>query len=278
MKTNAQAVKDRLKNIVKEKNIEFNTVMRFYMYDRFIERLSISNYKNNFILKGGFYLSTLFGIENRGTMDIDAEINKINLDKEIILKIIEEIIEIDLEDNVTYKINRIASIRDEDEYGGLRITIDFNLENIHDSFHIDVATGEPIYPRPKDYGYKSIISGRTYKVWAYSIETVLAEKIETICSKLGTSSRAKDYYDIYLINKVYFDKINKETFRKAAAKTFKNRNFNSDLVKCLDILKNSSTLKQNWNAYSRKNNYAKEIEYEDTIKCLEEFIEILVKV
>ena len=211
-------------------------------------------------------------------MDIDAEINKINLDKEIILKIIEEIIEIDLEDNVTYKINRIASIRDEDEYGGLRITIDFNLENIHDSFHIDVATGEPIYPRPKDYGYKSIISGRTYKVWAYSIETVLAEKIETICSKLGTSSRAKDYYDIYLINKVYFDKINKETFRKAAAKTFKNRNFNSDLVKCLDILKNSSTLKQNWNAYSRKNNYAKEIEYEDTIKCLEEFIEILVKV
>ena len=278
MKTNAQAVKDRLKNIVKEKNIEFNTVMRFYMYDRFIERLSISNYKNNFILKGGFYLSTLFGIENRGTMDIDAEINKINLDKEIILKIIEEIIEIDLEDNVTYKINRIASIRDEDEYGGLRITIDFNLENIHDSFHIDVATGEPIYPRPKDYGYKSIISGRTYKVWAYSIETVLAEKIETICSKLGTSSRAKDYYDIYLINKVYFDKINKETFRKAAAKTFKNRNFNSDLVKCLDILKNSSTLKQNWNAYSRKNNYAKEMEYEDTIKCLEEFIEILVKV
>ena len=278
MKTNAQAVKDRLKNIVKEKNIEFNTVMRFYMYDRFIERLSISNYKNNFILKGGFYLSTLFGIENRGTMDIDAEINKINLDKEIILKIIEEIIEIDLEDNVTYKINRIAPIRDEDEYGGLRITIDFNLENIHDSFHIDVATGEPIYPRPKDYGYKSIVSGRTYKVWAYSIETVLAEKIETICSKLGTSSRAKDYYDIYLINKVYFDKINKETFRKAAAKTFKNRNFNSDLVKCLDILKNSSTLKQNWNAYSRKNNYAKKIEYEDTIKCLEEFIEILVKV
>ena len=278
MKTNAQAVKDRLKNIVKEKNIEFNTVMRFYMYDRFIERLSISNYKNNFILKGGFYLSTLFGIENRGTMDIDAEINKINLDKEIILKIIEEIIEIDLEDNVTYKINRIASIRDEDEYGGLRITIDFNLENIHDSFHIDVATGEPIYPRPKDYGYKSIISGRTYKVWAYSIETVLAEKIDTICSKLGTSSRAKDYYDIYLINKVYFDKINKETFRKAAAKTFKNRNFNSDLVKCLDILKNNSTLKQNWNAYSRKNNYAKEIEYEDTIKCLEEFIEILIKV
>ena len=278
MKTNAQAVKDRLKNIVKEKNIEFNTVMRFYMYDRFIERLSISNYKNNFILKGGFYLSTLFGIENRGTMDIDAEINKINLDKEIILKIIEEIIEIDLEDNVTYKINRIASIRDEDEYGGLRITIDFNLENIHDSFHIDVATGEPIYPRPKDYGCKSIISGRTYKVWAYSIETVLAEKIDTICSKLGTSSRAKDYYDIYLINKVYFDKINKETFRKAAAKTFKNRNFNSDLVKCLDILKNNSTLKQNWNAYSRKNNYAKEIEYEDTIKCLEEFIEILIKV
>lgn len=278
MNNSAQSVKDRLKNVAREKDIEFNSVMRFYMYDRFIERLSKSNYKDNFILKGGFYLSTLFGIDNRSTMDIDTAINKANLDEETVIKMIEDIVQIDLEDNVTYKINRIAPIRDEDEYGGLRVTIDFNLDNIHDSFHIDVATGDPIYPGPKDYGYKSIISGRTYKVWAYSIETVLAEKIETICSKLGTSSRAKDYYDIYLINKLYFNKINKDNFRKAADKTFKNRNFNSDLTKCLDILKNNSTLKQNWISYSRRNNYAKGIEYEDTIKCLEEFIDILVPV
>jgi predicted nucleotidyltransferase component of viral defense system len=209
-------------------------------------------------------------------MDIDTAINKANLDEETVIKMINEIIKIDLEDNVTYTINKICPIREEDEYGGLRVTIDFNLENIRDSFHIDIATGDPIYPGPKDYGYKSIISNRTYKVWAYSIETVLAEKIETICSKLGTSSRPKDYYDIYLINKLYFDNINKNDFRVAAKKTFMKRNFNSDLIKCLDILKNNNNLKQNWTSYSRKNNYAKEITYEDTIKSLELFINILI--
>jgi predicted nucleotidyltransferase component of viral defense system len=278
MNNSAQAVKDKLKNVVKEKNIEFNSAMRFYMYDRFIERLSKSKYKDNFILKGGFYLSTLFGIDNRSTMDIDTAINNANLDEFTILKMINEIINIDLDDNVIYKINRISPIRDEDEYGGLRVTIDFNLDNIRDSFHIDVATGDPIYPGPKDYGYKSIISGRTYKVWAYSIETVLAEKIETIFSKLAISSRAKDYYDIYLINKLYFKKLNKDDFRKAINKTFKKRNFNSDLIKCLDIIRDNKVLKQNWISYSRKNYYARNIKYEDTIKCLEQFVEILVAI
>lgn len=278
MSNSAQAVKDKLKNISIEKNVDFNSVMRFYMYDRFVERLSKSKYKDNFILKGGFYLSKLFGIDNRNTMDIDAAIRKAEFTEENLIKMINEIISIDVGDNVKFKIEKTESIRDEDEYGGLRITINFMLENIKDKFHIDLATGDPIYPRPDNYRYESLIGDEIYKVWSYNLETVLAEKIETILSKLETSSRMKDYYDIYLIYKLKFDKIDKEKFRGAVEKTFKKRKFDADLIANLNIVKESKVLKDKWISYSRKNSYARDVEFEDTLKCLEQFIDIIVPI
>lgn len=278
MSNSAQAVKDKLKNISIEKNVDFNSVMRFYMYDRFVERLSKSKYKDNFILKGGFYLSKLFGIDNRSTMDIDAAIRKAEFTEENLIKMINEIISIDVGDNVKFKIEKTESIRDEDEYGGLRITINFMLENIKDKFHIDLATGDPIYPRPDNYRYESLIGDEIYKVWSYNLETVLAEKIETILSKLETSSRMKDYYDIYLIYKLKFDKIDKEKFRGAVEKTFKKRKFDADLIANLNIVKESKVLKDKWISYSRKNSYARDVEFEDTLKCLEQFIDIIVPI
>ena len=273
-----QAVKDKLRVIAKEKNMEFNSVMRFYMYDRFIDRLSKSKYKDNFILKGGFYLSTLFGIDNRSTMDIDTAITKAQFTDDNIIKMIEEIIKIDAGDNVVLSIEKKELIRNEDEYGGLRITLRFRLDEYNDSFHIDVATGDPIYPKPNNYGYKSLIRNEKYKIWAYSMETILAEKIETIFSKLETSSRMKDYYDIYLIYNNEFKTLNKDNFRKAVEKTFNKRNFEDDLEKCLDIVKNSERLHMYWNSYARKNKFIGDVSFEDTIKCLEFFIEILIPV
>lgn len=278
MSNSAQAVKDKLKNISREKNVDFNSVMRFYMYDRFVERLSKSKYKDNFILKGGFYLSKLFGIDNRSTMDIDTAIRKAEFTEENLIKMINEIISIDVGDNVKFKIEKTESIRDEDEYGGLRITINFMLENIKDKFHIDLATGDPIYPRPDNYRYESLIGDEIYKVWSYNLETVLAEKIETILSKLETSSRMKDYYDIYLIYKLKFDKIDKEKFRGAVEKTFNTRKFDADLIAKLNIVKESKVLKDKWISYSRKNSYARDVEFEDTLKCLEQFIDIIVQI
>ncbi len=278
MSNSAQAVKDKLKNISRGKNVDFNSVMRFYMYDRFVERLSKSKYKDNFILKGGFYLSKLFGLDNRSTMDIDTAIRKAEFTEENLIKMVNEIINIDVEDNVKFKIEKTEPIRDEDEYGGLRITINFMLENIKDKFHIDLATGDPIYPRPDNYRYESLIGEEIYKVWSYNIETVLAEKIETIFSKLETSSRMKDYYDIYLIYKFKFDKINKEKFRGAVEKTFKKRKFDADLITNLNIVKESKVLKDKWLSYSRKNSYARDVEFEETLKCLEQFIDIIVPV
>ena len=242
MNNTAQSVKDKLRNIAREKNIDFNCVMRFYMYDRFIERLSKSQYRDNFVLKGGFYLSRLFGIDNRSTMDIDAAIRKAKFTNSNIIKMITDIINININDNVKLNIIKTEPIRTEDEYGGLRITIVFNLETIKDQFHIDVATGDPIYPRPISFNYESLIDNEVYKVWSYNLETVLAEKIETILSKLETSSRMKDYYDIYLIYK--FSKIDITKFRKAVEKTFEKRKFKSDLVNNLNIVKNSQILRR----------------------------------
>lgn len=278
MSNSAQAVKDKLKNISKDKNVDFNSVMRFNMYDRFIERLSKSKYKDNFILKGGFYLSKLFGLDNRSTMDIDTAIRKTKFTEDNVIKMITEIINIDINDNVKFEIEKREFIRDEDEYGGLRITINFMLENMKDSFHIDIATGDPIHPGPDDYKYESLIGNEVYKVWSYNLETVLAEKIETILGKLEISSRMKDYYDIYLIHKFKFNKINKTKFRGAVEKTFKKRNFNTDLITSLKVVKDSKILKDKWTSYSRKNSYAKNIEFDETIKCLEDFIEILIPV
>ena len=271
-----QAVKDKLKVIAKEKNMEFNSVMRFYMYDRFIDRLSRSKYKNNFILKGGFYLSTLFGIDNRSTMDIDTAILNVDFTDENIIQMINEIIKIDANDNVILKIEKTETIREEDEYGGIRITLRFRLDEYNEKFHIDVATGDPIHPGPNDYGYKSLIGNEKYAVWAYSIETILAEKIETIFSKLETSSRMKDYYDIYLIYSNEFETLDKDNFRKATLKTFKKRNFDADLENCLNIVKNSERLHVYWNSYARKNKFVRNVSFEDTIKCLEKFVDILV--
>lgn len=278
MSDSAQAVKDKLKNVSREKNVDFNSVMRFYMYDRFVERLSKSKYKDNFILKGGFYLSKLFGLDNRSTMDIDTAIRKAEFTEENIIKMINEIINIDVGDNVKFKIEKTETIRDEDEYGGLRITINFMLENIKDKFHIDLATGDSIYPRPDNYRYESLIGDEIYKVWSYNLETVLAEKIETILSKLETSSRMKDYYDIYLIYKFKFDKIDKEKFRGAVEKTFKKREFDADSITNLNIVKEIKVLKDKWISYSRKYSYARDVEFEETLKCLEQFINIIVSV
>lgn len=275
MTNSAQSVKDRLRNISKEKNVEFNNVLRFYMYDRFIARLSKSRYRDNFVLKGGFLLSTLFGLDNRSTIDIDTAIRRTEFSEENLIKIINEIINIDLEDNVKFKIEKASPIRDEDEYGGLRVTILFALEKIRDKIHIDLATGDPIFPGPDNYKYESLISDEVYKVWSYNIETILAEKIETILSKLDASSRMKDYYDIYLIYNFKFNKIDKVKLIGAVEKTFRKRNFNSDVLKNINIIKNSNELKERWNSYSRKFSYAKNIEFNETIKCLEEFLSLI---
>ena len=180
---NSMQLKDKLKNISKEKNIPFNALLRLYMYDRFIERLGKSKYKDNFILKGGFYLSTLFGIESRTTMDIDTAFRNANFDEKTIIAMIKEIVSIEIDDNAKLSYLGITLIRDEDEYGGFRVEIQVKIENIKENFHVDIATGDPITPKEIRYKYRPILGYKYISLWAYNVETVLAEKLETILKR-----------------------------------------------------------------------------------------------
>jgi len=238
------------------------------MYDRFIERLAISKYKDNFILKGGFYLSALFGVENRATMDIDTSMTNAAFNEENIKKMLEEIIAIDIYDDVVLELKSILNIRDEDEYGEYRVKIHVKLENIKELIQIDIATGDPITPKAINYEYLTTLEDKTINLWAYNIETILAEKMETILSKAEASSRTRDYYDVYLICKMYFENINQDNFIKAVEKTFQKRKYNGNVIVTLAKIKESEILKNRWKAYARKNNYAKDVSYEDVIDCL----------
>ena len=273
---NSMQLKDKLKNISKEKNVDFNTLLRLYMYDRFIERLSVSKYKDNFILKGGFYLSTLFGVGNRTTMDIDTAFRNANFNEKTIVKMIKEIVSIEIDDNTKLSCLGISPIRDEDEYGGFRVDIQIEIDNIKEKFHIDIATGDPITPKEINYKYKPILGDNYVKLWAYNIETVLAEKVETILSRVELNGRMRDFYDVYLIYTKDWDNVNLEYFRNAIEKTFYKREYVGNPLLALDLIMGSNILRERWKNYQKRYEYASDIAFDEILICLEKLINVLV--
>ena len=261
-------LKDRLKNYANEKEVDFNAVLRLYIYERFIERLSKSRYKDNFVIKGGFYLSTLFGLENRTTMDIDTEFKNNDFTEDTIVEIINEIINIDLNDDSKLSFIGIEHIRNEDEYGGFRVDILVEIGNIRERFHVDIATGDPIIPQEIKYTYKSIVGKKDIEVWAYSIETLLSEKIETVLRRGETNGRMRDYHDIYLVYTKDWEFINVNTFKNALKTVFKKRGYNDNPIIVLEMLAKSDELMLRWRAYQRKYQYAQKIELQEVIKII----------
>lgn len=272
---NSMQVKDKIRNISNNKNIDFGILLRNYMYERFIERLAYSKYKNNFILKGGYYLSICLGLNFRHTVDIDLCLKNKILSEENIKSMISEIININLEDDAKITFDGISNIREEDEYGGYRIKITVKIENVRETFNIDIATGDPITPREIVFKYKTMLDYRFLNLKCYNLETVLAEKLETILSKKDLSSRLKDYYDIYLISVLAKDKIDLNIFKSAVDRTFKKRKFNADIKENLEIIKNSELLLIRWKAYAIKNKI-KDLSYEKVIRCLENLVTYLL--
>ncbi len=269
---NSMQLKDKLRNISKEKKVDFNTLLRIYMYDRFVERLSKSKYRENFIIKGGFYLSTLFGIENRTTMDIDTAFRNANFKEENIVKMIKEIISIKIDDNTKLSYLGISPIRDEDEYGGFRVDIQVELENVKEKFHVDIATGDPITPKEIRYKYIPLLGDNYIDLYAYNIETVLAEKIETILSRVELNGRMRDFYDIYLIYTKDWDKVNKKHFNEALLKTFDKRDYYGNPFVSIDIIRDSELIRIRWKNYQRKYEYAKDINFDDVLDCIEKMM------
>lgn len=275
---NSMQVKDKLKNIAVKKNIEFNTLLRLYMYDRFIERLAVSKYRDNFILKGGFYLSTLFGLESRSTNDIDTAIKDTNFTKENVEEMIKSIISIDINDGALINFMEISNIREEDQYGGFRVVLNVKVDIIRETFQIDIATGDPITPKPIVYKYLPILGDRYINIWSYNIETVIAEKLETILRRAEANSRTRDYYDLYLIYTKGWNNVNFNDLHKAIDKTFKKRNYTGNIEETIAILKDSEIIKNRWDSYKKKYEYAKNIDYDKIMQCIEEIVKVIIPI
>lgn len=275
---NSMQVKDKLKNIAVKKNIEFNTLLRLYMYDRFIERLAVSKYRDNFILKDGFYLSTLFGLESRSTNDIDTAIKDTNFTKENVEEMIKSIISIDINDGALINFVEISNIREKDQYGGFRIVLNVKVDTIRETFQIDIATGDSITPKPIVYKYLPILGDRYINIWSYNIETVIVEKLETILRRAEANSRTRDYYDLYLIYTKGWNNVNFNDLHKAIDKTFKKRNYTGNIEETIAILKDSEIIKNRWDSYKKKYEYAKNIDYDKIMQCIEEIVKAIIPI
>lgn len=274
---NATQLKAKIKNFAKEKNMDSRTVLQEYVLERFIDRISKSKYKNDFILKGGMLISSMVGVDLRSTLDIDTTIKGFEFTLDKLNEVLNEIIETDIGDMFTFKILMNKKIIEETEYHGYRITLEADFDTISQKFKIDISTGDIITPNEVKYNIKQMLSDDKIEILAYNIETILSEKIHSIIQKGEDNTRARDYYDIYILEKTKKEEINNNILKEAIINKFEERK-NSNLVsniylKVLDLEKNIK-LKELWNEYRSKFTYAKDIEFEDTIKSLKNIVSV----
>ena len=268
---NAKSLMDKARNLAQKYNITTNEVLQNYMFERILERLSISKYRNNFILKGGLLLSSIMGIDIRTTMDMDTCIKGIALTDEELYQVLNEILSIDVGDNVKFEIKNSNPIREEDDYGGLRYNIVALFDNIRVNLSIDIATGDLITPREIEYDYKMMFEDRNLKIITYNIETIIAEKFQTIISRSILNSRMKDYYDLYYFATYKWNDIDINTLKTAIDTTFKHRNSQEYLEKFKVIaeIEKSDFVKDLWTNYAKKHIYAENIKFKDIINAIE---------
>ena len=251
-----------------------------FMFERILERIFISKYNSNFILKGGLLLSAMIGIQSRSTRDMDISIKGIDVSKEKMLTVLNEILSIDINDKVKFKVVNITDIREDDEYGGNKYHLVGKLENLKVALEIDISTGDEITPRELNYEYYSLFENKKIYIESYNIESILAEKIETILRRGKYNARMKDYYDIYFFLSKLKSEINVNIFKQALENTIMQRDsseYLKDYQKILEELLTNDRIHKNWNSYSSKTKYAENIDFEDIIEILVTFLNDNIK-
>ena len=221
IKTSRQ-LKALVRNLTKGDSLQAQIIIRNYAMERFLERISLSKYRNNFILKGGMLVSAMVGLDTRSTMDIDTTIKNMPLSVENAKEMVEEIIAISIDDGMTFSIKSVGEIMDEAEYSGVRANLEATLETMRTPLKVDISTGDIITPREVSYTFKLMFEERTISVLAYNLETVLAEKMETVIARGVANTRLRDYYDLYILQNQYTHVINREQFKEAFLATSKN--------------------------------------------------------
>ena len=276
MKLTPEQVKGRIKSTARHNHVDARTLLRIYMMERFLERISLSQYRDNFIIKGGILVTSMVGTAFRSTMDIDTTIRSQTLTADTARRIIDEIKDIDPGDNVVFEIKDVMSIMDEMEYPGIRVNMNAKMGSLVTPVKIDISTGDTITPHAIEYQYKLLLEERSIRLWSYNLETILAEKLQTVLARGVLNTRMRDFYDIRTLLTVYEQDIDEDILRRAFEATCINRgteNLAADSLKIMAVIETDRQLERLWESYRKKYPYAAEISYEDVILSIKNLVD-----
>lgn len=270
MSSKAMSLKGKIKNYAKSNNINAQVVLQNYMFERLLNRLSVSEYKDKFVVKGGMLIAAIVGLDTRSTMDLDATLRNLPLTEEKLNEAIRSICAINVKDDVVFEVKTIDAIRQDDIYGGYRVRLDAIYDTIITPLSIDISTGDVITPEAVKYEFSGIFDDNVcISLWGYNIETVIAEKVETILRRGVFNTRPRDYYDVYILGTT--QKYDVETLKEALKATAQHRGSTEQIADVDGILKQisqSDDLKDMWNKYRKKFTYAEDVSYDDTMETL----------
>lgn len=278
---NAMQLKAMIKNLAKEKHISAQLVMQNIMLERLLERISVSKYQRNFILKGGFLIAAMVGLDTRATMDMDATIKGLPVNEKTVREMFEEICKIEINDDVIFSFRSIREIREGDEYTGYRVSLSANYLPMIVPLKLDITTGEKITPKEIEYRFKLLLEDRSISVLAYNLETILAEKLETVISRGDQNTRPRDYYDIYILAKLQYSNIEFNSLKEALNATVDKRGSKAvvkDYRKIMDTVRNSEIMQKQWDNYQKDYEYSQDIAFVDACDTVVQLMDLLMRI
>ena len=278
---NAMQLKAVIKNIAKEKHISAQLVMQNFMLERLLERISVSKYQQNFILKGGFLIAAMVGLDTRATMDMDATIRGLPVNEQTVREMFEEICKIELADDVTFSFRNIGEIREGDVYSGYRVSLSANYPPMAVPLKLDITTGDKITPKEIVYHFKLLLEDRNISVLAYNLETIMAEKLETVITRGDQNTRPRDYYDIYILTKLQYSNIEPNELKAALDATTEKRGSKAVIKNyrnIMDTVRNSEMIQKQWDNYQKDFEYAKDIVFKDVCDAIVKLMDNLMDI
>ena len=272
MKTPEQ-LKGAIRNIAAKKNLRPQEVLQMFLFERVMERLANSNYRNNFILKGGLLISSMLGISERTTMDMDTTVRGISMEEEEIVSVVKEILSVDVDDGIKFMLKTIEPIREDDAYNNFRVHLTAQYGKINAPMKIDITTGDTITPAAVQYSYPLSFEERSIPILAYTLETVLAEKYETIIRRNIGTTRARDFYDLHMLYQYHKDEIRMDILKTAVLHTARKRGSLEEINDWKEVLhdiREEPILNQLWKNYTSENSYASKLAFSEVLDTVDE--------
>lgn len=270
----ATQLKAKIRNLSGGDNDRARMLIRSFAMERFLERVALSSYRNNFILKGGVLVAAFVGLEARATMDIDTTMKSLPLTLENTRKVMEEIISIEIPDGMTFAITKAADIMEGHDYPGIRFMLEASLDGLRQVIKVDISTGDVITPGAVEYSYKLMFEDRSVSIWTYNLESLLGEKLETIMARETANTRMRDFYDIHILTK---QKNVNYALLKAAFLATSDKRATSELIPrldaILDAVRTNEVMKSMWEKYKKENYFVSDVTWEDvnhSVKRLKE--------